>query len=87
MAWSEAAAETAAAAAADECKSVAAWSEFCGERNGDVLALRIKWAWSCCKWAECTRAGLRAPASWRENSKKFSRCVNVWVNYSHSKFL
>ena len=61
-----AAAEAAAAAAADECSNWAAWSEFWGERNGEVLALLIRWAWSCCKWAECTRAGLMAPEIWQD---------------------
>ena len=57
-----AAAWAAAAAAAWVWRSAAdACNEFCGDRNGDVLALRINWAWSCCKCAEWTNAGLIAP--------------------------
>ena len=68
-----AAACAAAAAAAWVCKSAAeACNEFCGDKNGDVLALRISCAWSCCKCAECTNAGLIAPKKYVKKIKKLS---------------
>jgi hypothetical protein len=51
-----------AEAAADRWSSEF-WSEFCGDKNGDALALLIRCACSCCRCAEWTRAGLMAPAS------------------------
>ena len=52
----------AAAAAAWVCSKAAdACREFWGDKNGDVLALRIKCACSCCRCAEWTNAGLIAP--------------------------
>ena len=58
-----AAACAAAAAAACVCNNAAdACKEFCGDKNGDVLALLINCACSCCKCAEWTKAGLIAPS-------------------------
>ena len=41
----------------DGCKADAAaerwssefWSEFCGDKKGEELALRIRWACNCCR--------------------------------------
>ena len=61
MAAAAAAADPAAAA---DC-SREFCSEFCGERKGDVLALRMRCACSWWRWALCSAAGLRAPETMR----------------------
>ena len=85
----------AAAAAAAECSRVFC-REFVGERKGEVLALRIRWACSCsCWWAAAAlcrdSAGLRAPVTKKRREEEFmdlkdgvlqqlALFINEWVD-------